>query len=61
MEFRGDSPVKYWSETGPEEPGPFGLTEINRGLAALGREAATCQEAGMRTTARSTSPVWSFS
>jgi hypothetical protein len=24
----------------PEEPGPFGLNEVNRRLAALGREAA---------------------
>jgi Plasmid pRiA4b ORF-3-like protein len=38
--FRGDSPVEYWSEEEPEEPRPFGLNEVNRRLAALGREAA---------------------
>ena len=38
--FRGDSPVEYWSEDEPEEPGPFGLKEVNRRLAALGREPA---------------------
>jgi hypothetical protein len=38
--FRGDSPVEYWSETEPEEPRPFGLNEVNRRLAAPGREAA---------------------
>ena len=37
--FWGDSPVEYWSEEEPEEPGPFGLNEVNRRLAALGREA----------------------
>ncbi len=36
--FRGDSPVEYWSEEEPEEPSPFGLNEVNRRLAALGRE-----------------------
>jgi hypothetical protein len=36
--FRGDSPVEYWSEEEPEEPKPFGLNEVNRRLAALGRE-----------------------
>ncbi len=35
-DWRGDSPVEYWSEDEPEEPEPFGLTEINRELAALG-------------------------
>jgi hypothetical protein len=34
----GDSPVEYWSEEEPEEPAPFGLKEVNRRLAALGRE-----------------------
>jgi hypothetical protein len=38
--FRGDSPVEYWDEEEPEEPGPFGLNEVNRRLAALGREPA---------------------
>jgi hypothetical protein len=38
--FRGDSPVEYWSEEEPGEPRPFGLKEVNRRLAALGREAA---------------------
>jgi len=38
--FRGDSPVEYWSEEEPEEPEPFGLNEVNRRLAALGREPA---------------------
>jgi hypothetical protein len=40
VEFRGDSPVEYWSEEEPEEPTPFGLKEVNRRLAALGREPA---------------------
>ena len=40
MEFRGDSPVEYWSETEPGEPRPFGLNMVNRRLAALGREPA---------------------
>jgi len=40
VEFRGDSPVEYWSEEEPEEPAPFGLKEVNRRLAALGRERA---------------------
>jgi hypothetical protein len=35
--FRFDSPVEYWSEEEPEEPEPFGLKEVNRRLAALGR------------------------
>jgi hypothetical protein len=35
-EFRGDSPVEYWSEDDPAEPEPFGLAEVNRKLAALG-------------------------
>jgi len=38
--FRGDSPVEYWSEEEPEEPEPFSLKEVNRRLAALGREPA---------------------
>jgi len=39
--FRGDSPVEYWSEEEPEEPDPFGMKkEVNRRLAALGREPA---------------------
>jgi hypothetical protein len=41
LAFRGDSPVEYWSEEDedPEEPEPFDLAEVNRKLAALGREA----------------------
>jgi len=35
--FRGDFPVEYWSEEEPEEPRPFGINEVNRRLAALGR------------------------
>ena len=35
-----ESPVEYWSEEEPEEPGPFGLKEVNRRLAALGRGLA---------------------
>ncbi len=38
VEYRGDSPVEYWSEEEPEEPAPFGMKEVNRRLAALGRE-----------------------
>ena len=38
--FRGDSPVEYWSEEEPEEPEPFGQNEVNRRLAALGRQSA---------------------
>ena len=38
--FRGDSPVEYWCEEEPEEPEPFGQNEVNRRLAALGREPA---------------------
>jgi hypothetical protein len=37
--FRGDSPVEYWSEDDPAEPEPFVLAEVNRKLAAFGREA----------------------
>jgi hypothetical protein len=37
--FRGDSPVEYWSEEEPEETQPFGLNNVNRRLAVLGREA----------------------
>jgi hypothetical protein len=40
VEFRGDSPVEYWSEEEPEEPEPFGMKKVNRRLAALGRERA---------------------
>ena len=40
VEFRGDSPVEYWSEEEPEEPEPFDLNEVNRRLAALGRGPA---------------------
>jgi hypothetical protein len=40
LELRGDSPVEYWSETEPGEPAPFGMKEVNRRLAALGREPA---------------------
>jgi len=36
VEWRGDSPVEYWSEDDPEEPEPFNLAEVNRQLAALG-------------------------
>jgi hypothetical protein len=39
VEFRGDPPVEYWSEDDPAEPEPFGLAEVNRKLAALGRDA----------------------
>jgi hypothetical protein len=38
VEYRGDSPVEYWSEDDPVEPEPFGLKEVNRRLAALGRQ-----------------------
>jgi len=38
VEYRGDSPVEYWSEDDPVEPEPFGLKEVNRRLTALGRE-----------------------
>ena len=38
--FRGDSPVEYWDEEEPEEPTRFGLNEVNRRLAALGRKPA---------------------
>jgi hypothetical protein len=38
--FQGDSPVEYWSEEEPEEPEPFGLKEVGRRLAALGRGPA---------------------
>jgi hypothetical protein len=33
VEFRGDSPVEYWSEDDPAAPEPFGLAEVNRKLA----------------------------
>ena len=36
MEWRGDSPVEYWSEDDPEEPQPFDIAAVNRALAALG-------------------------
>ncbi len=38
VEYRGDSPVEYWSEEEPEEPAPFGMKKVNQRLAALGRE-----------------------
>ena len=44
--FRGDSPVEYWSEEEPEEPSPFGLNEVNRRLAALGREPVNGRRGG---------------
>jgi hypothetical protein len=34
--YKGDSPVEYWSEDGPDEPEPFDLAEVNRELAVLG-------------------------
>ncbi len=34
--YKGDSPVEYWSEDGPEEPEPFDLAEVNRNLTTLG-------------------------
>jgi hypothetical protein len=34
--YKGDSPVEYWSEDDPGEPGPFDMAEVNRELAALG-------------------------
>ena len=37
-DIRGDSPVEYWSEEESEEPAPFGMKEVNRRLAVLGRE-----------------------
>jgi len=40
MEYRGGSPVEYWSAKEPGEPAPFGIKEVNRRLAALGREPA---------------------
>jgi hypothetical protein len=36
--FQGDSPVEYWDEERPRKPTPFGLTKVNRRLAALGRK-----------------------
>ncbi len=39
VEFRGDSPVEYWSEEDPVEPEPFDLAEVNRKLAASSPEA----------------------
>ena len=36
---RGDFPAGCWSDEEPEEPGPFGLNEVDRRQAALGREA----------------------
>ncbi len=38
VEFKGDSPVEYWSEDEPEESRPFSLAKVNRGLAALGED-----------------------
>jgi hypothetical protein len=32
--------MEYWCEEEPEEPEPFGLNDVNRRLAALGREPA---------------------
>jgi len=37
---KADVPGEYWCEEEPEEPEPFGLDEVNRRLAALGREPA---------------------
>ena len=37
---KADVPVEYWCEEEAEEPEPFGLNEVNRRLAALGREPA---------------------
>jgi hypothetical protein len=36
--FRADSPVEYWCEEETEDPQPFGPNEVNRRLAARGRE-----------------------
>ncbi len=33
-----ECPVEYWSGEEPGEPEPFGLNEVSRQLAALGRE-----------------------
>ena len=38
VEFKGGSPVEYWSEDEPEESRPFSLATVNRTLAALGEE-----------------------
>ena len=38
--FKGDSPVEYWDEEEAEKPAPFVMKEVNRRLAALGREPA---------------------
>jgi hypothetical protein len=38
VEFKGGSPVEYWSEDEPEESRPFSLAEVNRRLAARGEE-----------------------
>jgi len=38
VEFKGGSPVEYWSEDQPEEPRPFSLATVNRRLHALGEE-----------------------
>jgi hypothetical protein len=38
VEFKGGSPVEYWSEDEAEESRPFSLAEVNRRLAALGAE-----------------------
>ena len=41
VEYRGGSPVEYWSAEEPGEPAPFGIKKgVNRRLAALGREPA---------------------
>jgi Plasmid pRiA4b ORF-3-like protein len=35
VQYKGDSPVEYWSEEDPEEPEPFDQAEVNRKLARL--------------------------
>ena len=35
VEFKGGSPVEYWSDDEPEESRPFSLAKVNRRLAAL--------------------------
>jgi Plasmid pRiA4b ORF-3-like protein len=39
LEYKGDSPVEYWSEEDPEEPEPFNLLKVNRKLVTRGRAA----------------------
>ena len=36
VQYKGDSPVEYWSEDDPAEPEPFNLADVNLKLAALG-------------------------